>query len=156
MEISQILKEQEFFSGISQNNINLISESATIKKVNKDNYIFKICEEAKKFYLIIKGKVSLEFEIENKIISLEIINNGEILGWSWQFPPYKWNFSARAIEDTELLEFDVEKFYEKCNVNLLLAYELQKRFSKIMLKRLQATRRKLIEVIQEKNNEKNT
>jgi len=118
MEISEILKKQDFFSGISQNNINLISESATIKHVKKDNYVFKVGENARKFYLILKGKVSLEVEHENKIFDLEIINEGEILGWSWQFPPYKWNFSAKAIEDLELIEFDVDIFYQKCNINI--------------------------------------
>jgi hypothetical protein len=39
-------------------------------------------------------------------------------------------------------------------MNIVLAYELQKRFSKIMLKRLQATRKKLIEIYsKEENNE---
>lgn len=152
MEISEILKNQDFFSGISQNNIHLISECANIKKIEKDKYIFKTGESARKFYLIIKGKVSLEFDHQDKVIDLEIINEGEILGWSWQFPPYQWNFSAKSLDDLELIEFDVDAFYQKCNVNIVLAYELQKRFSKIMLKRLQATRKKLIEIYSKEDN----
>ena len=143
----ELIEKQSFFMGFSTDKIELLVDCASKETVRKGNYIFKTGEDAGKFYLINEGSVSLEINTpDDEIISIQSLEKGEILGWSWQFPPYKWNFDARAIEDTNLIAFDTKCFFETCKVNLLMAYEIQKRFSEIMLKRLQAARIQLIEL----------
>ena len=31
-------------------------------------------------------------------ITLQVLGPGDVLGWSWLFPPFEWHFSARALE----------------------------------------------------------
>ena len=31
-------------------------------------------------------------------ITLQTLADGEMLGWSWLFPPYRWQFDARAVD----------------------------------------------------------
>ncbi len=144
--IEEIIGEYSFFKGLSQDKLEIFASCAKKIAIKTGDYIFKAGEDAKEFYLILNGFVSLEVHE----INIQILGRGEILGWSWQFPPYKWNFDAKVLEDAELLVFDTNLFFAKCNINLVFAYEIQKRFSKIMLERLQATRHKLIETIQDK------
>ena len=32
-------------------------------------------------------------------VVIETIETGEVVGWSWLFPPYRWHFDARALDD---------------------------------------------------------
>jgi hypothetical protein len=34
------------------------------------------------------------------------VGAGEVLGWSWLVPPYRWNFDARALEPTRAIALD--------------------------------------------------
>ena len=29
---------------------------------------------------------------------VETLHDGDVLGWSWLVPPYRWQFDARAVE----------------------------------------------------------
>jgi CRP-like cAMP-binding protein len=69
-----------------------------------------------------------------------------VLGWSWLFPPYLWRFDARAATPTKAIFFYGTRLRELCEENHDLGYELMKRVSDIVIKRLQAARRELVEV----------
>ena len=148
--IEEIIKNQPFFEGLSPNNLNIFIACGKKVSFPKDKFIFSTGEHADKFFLIYEGEVSLNVtSISGETISIGTIKKGEILGWSWQFPPYKWSFDAIALSDVNAIEFDVKSFSEKSNMNLVFAYEVQKRFSKVILERLQSTRKKLVEYYEE-------
>lgn len=144
--IEEIIKKQPFFEGLSPNNLNIFIACGKNVSFEVNQYIFKTDEHADKFFLIYEGEVSLNVTSDSgESVSIGTIKTGEILGWSWQFPPYKWSFDAITLSYVKAIEFDVKSFSEKSNMNLVFAYEVQKRFSKVILDRLQATRKKLVE-----------
>ena len=100
---------------------------------------------ANRFYLIETGKVVLESDaaIDDPVL-LETIGAGDLLGWSWIFPPYVWHFTARAIEPTTALFFYGTILREYCEKDPSLGYELFKRMSMVMVKRLQAARKQML------------
>jgi CRP-like cAMP-binding protein len=77
---------------------------------------------------------------------VDTIGEGEILGWSWLLPPYHWKFHARATEAVRAIALDGKCLRTKCEQNHDLGYELLKRFSQIMSRRLDATRLQLLDV----------
>ena len=36
-------------------------------------------------------------------LTIQSVGDGDLLGWSWLVPPYRWHFGARAIEATQSL-----------------------------------------------------
>jgi CRP-like cAMP-binding protein len=78
-------------------------------------------------------------------ITIETIASGDVLGWSWLFPPYRWHFDAQALELTRAIAFDGACLRAKCDDDHDLGYALQ-RFARIMMQRLQATRLQLLDV----------
>jgi len=62
------------------------------------------------------------------------------------FPPYVWHFTARAAESTEAIFFYGTILREYCERDHSLGYELFKRITPIMMKRLQSARRKMLSV----------
>ena len=76
---------------------------------------------------------------------MQIVGEDQLLGWSWLIPPYQWNFLARAVEDSELLEFDGKAILAHCEKDSKFGYELLKRFATLMSDRLNAARQKLMD-----------
>ena len=108
--------------------------------------VFKIGETAEYFYIIESGKVRLEVDSPSKpSVKIWTLRYHDILGCSWLFKPYNWQFNAHAIEDTEMLLIDAKTIREKCEEDYRLGYELMRCFSQIMMQRMMATRMKLIE-----------
>ena len=73
---------------------------------------------------------------------VDTIGPGDPLGWSWMFPPYVCHFTARAVEPTEAIFFYGTVLRAHCEHYPSLGYELFKRTAPVMLRRLQASRRK--------------
>ena len=100
---------------------------------------------ADKFYLVRSGKVALYIEKPREII-IQTIHDGDILGWSWLVPPYRYRFSAKASENTRALALDGKCLREKCESNSDLGYQLLKRLVNILTDRLEATRLQLLDI----------
>ena len=79
-------------------------------------------------------------------ITLDTLGAGEVLGWSWLFPPYRWHFDAQTVEQTRAIAFNGECLRTKCDADPHLGYALMQRFAHIMMQRLQATRLQLLDM----------
>jgi CRP-like cAMP-binding protein len=75
---------------------------------------------------------------------IDEIGDGDLLGWSWLFPPYVWHFGARAIAPTEAIFFDGTVLREYAERDHSLGFELFKRMSEVMTRRLQSARDRLL------------
>jgi CRP/FNR family cyclic AMP-dependent transcriptional regulator len=97
--------------------------------------------------LIESGKVALESGSDfGEPLVIETIGPGDLLGWSWMFPPYVWQFTARAVEPTTAIFFYGTILREYCEKDHSLGYELFKRMSVVMMKRLQAGRKQMLSI----------
>jgi len=128
--------------------IELLTSCASLKEFREREVIFRIGERANGFYLITEGAVGLEDWFSKRgTITIETLVAGDPLGWSWLFPPYRWHYHARAIRPTTAVFFEGTTLRQFCDEDLTLGHELFKRMSKVMVRRLQATRAKLIEAL---------
>lgn len=145
--LEHIIEDHPFFAGLDQEFMDLLLGCASNVRIPKDSYIFKEGEPADTFYLIREGNIALEiFAPQRKPIVVQTVGIGEVLGWSWLLPPYHWKFNAHAIADTRAIALDGKCLRDKCEKNHDLGYEFMKRFSQIMVQRLEATRFQLLDV----------
>ena len=63
-----------------------------------------------------------------------------------QRPGDFWHFDARALEPTEVWVISGPALRQECEADHELGYELTRRIALVMLNRLQATRRQLVEL----------
>ena len=103
--------------------------------------IFRQGDPANRFYLIIKGKVVLENETPEKRTVIQMIGKGDVLGWSWLFPPYYSHFDARAVEPTDAMFFYGTRLREMCEADHSLGYEMLTRIAKVVIDRLVAAQK---------------
>ncbi|MGD2126867.1 MAG: cyclic nucleotide-binding domain-containing protein [Desulfobacteraceae bacterium] len=148
MEKSEkILAEHPFFSGLEPELIRIIASCARHVSYAPGQMIYRQGDEADQFLLILEGKVAIEiFAAQQGSLVIQTVGPGDVLGWSWLFPPYRRRFDAKAIELTKAIALDGKILREKAEENHYLGYELLKRFSRIVVERLQATSLQLMDV----------
>ena len=136
-----------FLAGMNPTQLALLTDCAIPVQFKKGQTILREGDMANRFYLIERGKVVLESgEGFGEPVVIETIGAGDLLGWSWMFPPYVWHFTARAAEPTEAIFFYGTILREYCERDHSLGYDLFKRMTPIMMKRLQSARRNMLSV----------
>ncbi len=144
--IEDYLSTHAFFSGLDDNFMKFLSDSATELKIKKGNVLFQQGERADKFYLLRNGQMSVQVPaLMGPTLDIQILGEDQILGWSWLISPYRWNFQARALDDSDLLEFDGSAILARCEEDPKFGYELLKRFATLMSERLDAARQKMMD-----------
>jgi CRP/FNR family transcriptional regulator, cyclic AMP receptor protein len=133
-----------FLAGMNHTQLALLTDCAMASHFKPGQIIFREGEPANRFYLIESGNIVLESGKDSIIV--DAIGAGDLLGWSWMFPPYVWHFSARAVEPTEAIFFYGTILREYCERDPSLGYDLFKRIAPIMLRRLQAARDKMLAI----------
>ncbi|MGB8346872.1 MAG: cyclic nucleotide-binding domain-containing protein [Ktedonobacteraceae bacterium] len=145
--LEALLTDHPFFQGLKPEHIQFIAGCGKNARFDAGTYLLREGEAAADFYIIQHGKVALEvLAAQRGRISIETIEAGEVLGWSWLFPPYRWHFSARAVEPVRAIVLDGACLRRKCDVDHDLGYELTQRVAHILMQRLQATRLQLLDV----------
>lgn len=141
------VKQHPFLRGLNHTQVTLLADCALTSHFKAGEVIFREGDLADRFLLIAKGKVVLESGAAyGEPVIIETIGPGDLLGWSWMMPPYRWHFTARAVEPTEAIYFAGAILHEYCERDHSLGFELHKRMSEVMMKRLQAARKKMLSI----------
>jgi len=145
--VEKIISTHPFLEGMSPHQLRLLSDCAMPARFAANELIFHEGDPASRFYLLQTGRVALESQAYGKCKTLiQTLGAGDILGWSWLFPPYFWHFDARALEPTDAIFIYGTPLRDECESDHEFGYELMKRLAAVMMKRLQATRWKLLGV----------
>jgi CRP/FNR family cyclic AMP-dependent transcriptional regulator len=145
--VESLARESDVFRGLGDDWIDLVAGCARTAQFDDGDYLFHAGTDADTFYLVRRGTVVLEVFAPNRgSFTIETLDEGEVVGWSWLFPPYRWHFSARADGLVRALAFDGACLRGKCQEDPALGYELTSRFAGVMLERLEATQLRLLDV----------
>lgn len=145
--LDRLIAEHPLFQDFDAAYVALIAGCAKNVRFGAGEIIFSEGEPAGWFYLIRSGRASLDISVPGRgSLLIQTVEEGEVLGWSWLFPPYQWRFGARAVEPTRAVAIDGSCLRGKCDADPRLGYELMKRFAGVMMQRLQATRLQLLDI----------
>ena len=141
-----LIARQPFFMGLDIRQLRLLTDSALQMSFEPGQVILQEGSPANRFFLILKGKVALESEGNDRsLILIQTLGPGDDLGWSWLFPPYHLHLSARALEPTETIFFYGTRLREQCEQDHDFGFALMKRITEVAIKCLRATQQRLIE-----------
>jgi CRP-like cAMP-binding protein len=142
-----ILSVHPFFHELPPRHLGLVVGCASNVRFDAGEFLFRTGTEANQFFLIRHGRAALEIAAPGRPpLILETLGEGEVIGWSWLIPPYRWMFDARALEQTRAVALDGKCLRGKCEADHDLGYELFKRFAHVMEQRLMAARLQLLDV----------
>jgi CRP-like cAMP-binding protein len=145
--LDALLSRHPFFAGLAPSYLALVAGCAQNVHFRKGAYLAREGDAADRFFAIRGGRVAVETHAPPRgPITVQTLGEGEILGWSWLFPPYVWQFDARALDDVRATAFDGACLRAKCDADPALGYDLMKRLAHLVSVRLEAARRQLLDM----------
>ena len=145
--LEELIAAAPLFAGLRADHLALIAGCGANDRFDAGAELFHEGGQADRFFLIRAGSVALELEAPGRgTLVIETLQAGEVVGWSWLFEPYRWQFDARATLPTRVVAFDGVCLRGKCDADHELGYQLMRRFAVSITERLQATRLQLLDV----------
>ena len=145
--LEAILAAHPFLKDLEDRYLKLIVGCASNVRFEPGTFIFRAGEEANTFYIIRHGQVALEIDAaERGPIVVETLNDGDVMGWSWLVPPYRWHYDAQAATPVRAIALDGKCLRKKCEEDHSFGFELFSRFFPILMSRLQHTHMQLLDI----------
>jgi CRP-like cAMP-binding protein len=134
-----------FFHGMKPAHLAALAAGAKAVQFKAGDTLFREGEPANQFYLIEQGRIALEaHEPANGTMLVQTLGAGEVLGWSWLFPPFVWHFRARAVEPVSAIVLSGAHLLIAADRDHEFGYELMKRVAQVVIHRLQSARKQLL------------
>jgi CRP/FNR family transcriptional regulator, cyclic AMP receptor protein len=145
--IDQLIADSPTFAGLAPEHLEFIAGCAWNERVDAGTILLREGDPAERFYLIRHGVIALEIDAPGRgPLIIQTLHEGEVVGWSWLFAPYRWAMDGRAVEACSLVTFDGACLRGKCDADHELGYQLMSRFAANIIDRLQTTRLQLLDV----------
>ncbi|MEV4138841.1 cyclic nucleotide-binding domain-containing protein [Dactylosporangium sp. NPDC049742] len=142
-----LLVEHPFMAGVPDRFLERMAHYSHRVTVRAGTRLFSEGGRADRFWLIRDGLVSLDTHLPGRgDVVVETIGAGQVLGWSWLFPPYRWHFGATADTPVLAICFDAAGVRAMCAEEPELGYELTRRLIGVVVERMQATRLRMLDL----------
>lgn len=146
--LGHLLAEHPFFKDMPDDVREIVVGCCANAHYRPGEFMFKEGGPADHFYLIRQGSVAVEVHAPGRLdgVVVENITEGDIIGWSWLVPPYRWTFDARAVDQVRAITIDAACLRRKIESNHELGYEMYKRFIPVMGRRIAEARLRIVEL----------
>ena len=140
------LRAHSILRALSDDQLAVVAARAGVRRLAAGDVLFRAGDQATRFYIVRDGSIRVGVPaINGPDLEVQQLGPGEVLGWSWLIPPYRWTFEAQAVRDSTLVEFDGESLRRACEQDPVLGYAVMKIFAELMSSRLQAARTRMME-----------
>lgn len=147
MTLEPLLREHPFLRGLEPEYLALLAGCAANVRFGEGSFLFREGGPADQCFLIREGKMALEIAAPGRgPIIVETLRAGEVAGFSWLLEPHQWEFDGRAVEPLRAIALDGICLRGKCADDPRLGFELMRLFARLAVRRLQATRLRLLDV----------
>jgi CRP/FNR family transcriptional regulator, cyclic AMP receptor protein len=144
--IRDLLAGQRLFAGFDPAEIDLFAGCAKNQVYKTGAFLGREGESADTFFVLRAGRVAIELHAAGGPLVIEHLGPGEIIGWSWVIPPYRWNYDIEALQTAHVVSIDGTCLRAKCESEPAFGYRVLKRFAAVAVQRLEATSVRLLDI----------
>lgn len=147
MRLQELRPRSELLKRLSNTEVEMLESLSHQVQMAGNQILFEEEWPADTFYIVAEGKVGLELTSPGKKpMVIQTLGAGDLVGVSWLFPPYRWNWRARTLADTKLFAFDAVEVRRRCEENRDLALEVISVVAREVLERLHRARIQLLDL----------
>jgi CRP-like cAMP-binding protein len=109
--------------------------------------LFEEGRRADRFWIVRTGTVALDLRVPGRRPAvIETLGHGELVGWSWHFPPYLWHLGAEAMSPVRAYEFDAGSVRGMCVEDPAFGRAIAVWVGCVVAQRLHASRIRLLDL----------
>lgn len=147
LDLQGQLEAHPFLRGLSEAHLEALASCATELNVKAGAFLFNEGEAADASYLVMRGRVVLEIYVPGRGgVTVESVDDGGVVGWSWLLSPHLWHFDARTTRPTHLIILNGPRVRALCDQDNTLAAALLSRFMGVAHRRVENLRLQLLDV----------
>jgi len=141
------LAAHAFLRGMPADHVALLSATAAPVSLPAGHRLFEEGGRAANCWLLTAGQVALDLPVPGRAnLIVETLGSGDVIGFSWLSPPHQWQFGAQALGPASAFELDGPAVQALCDAHPELGYQLAMRMLAAAVRRLQATRIRLLDL----------
>lgn len=144
--LAPLLERHPFCQGFDPAHLALMAGCAENLSWADGEALARVDQPAEHGFLIRAGRVALYLNAGGKRLLLETVEEGELLGWSWLYPPYRWQFDAIAQGPVRALRLDGSCLRRKCETDPAFGFSLTRRILQQAQTRLERSRLQALDV----------
>jgi CRP/FNR family transcriptional regulator, cyclic AMP receptor protein len=145
--VAESVAAHPLFAGLSAEEAAKVAACARNEVYGPGRLLLAEGDDADTLYLIDTGTVSIEIHAPHRgPIPVETVGPGGTVGWSWLFPPFRWQFDARAVDTVGVVAIDGSCLRAMADADDAFGHQLVVRVAAVLLERLQATRIRLLDL----------
>lgn len=109
--------------------------------------LFEEGRRADRFWIVRTGTVALDLRVPgHRAVVIESLGHGELIGWSWHYPPRMWQLGAGTTSPVRAWEFDAEAVRTLCAEDPGFGRVIAVWVGRVVAQRLHATRVRLLDL----------
>ena len=102
---------------------------------------------ADRILVLHNGDMAIELHVGAKGARIiQTVGPGEVVGWSWLYPPHRWMYDGRALNTVDCLCLDGESVRNHMAEDHEFGFEILRRFGEVIVESLNRTRLQLLDV----------
>jgi CRP/FNR family cyclic AMP-dependent transcriptional regulator len=145
MAVLDTLKSNDFFRGLDESRLQKLAQICRSVSFKQGATAFKEGSDATELYFLVEGRVVLELELaipgQQAIpTGVEIVNPGEVLGWSAVVAPYTYKLTARCMSNSNALTIKGDILRKTMAEDPVLGFHIMTKLAEIIALRLAYTR----------------
>ncbi len=145
--LQELLREHPFFAGVDELTLSMLVGCARNVHFRAGEYLFREGDAADRFFVLRHGRVALDVHVPGRPEQVvDTVDEGDVVGWSWLVPPYRWFFDARAVQEVSAVVVDAACLRTKCEEDPALGYAMMQRVAQVMYHRLQSARVRMLDL----------
>ena len=147
MKLNEIQDMNPMFSGMAESSLSYLDSIARDVQVVKDETVFRVNDPADRLYIVSSGTLALRITGPSRpSFTIQTLGEGSLVGLSWRFAPYRWQWTCQAVEDSDLTAFDANEILSACEQDPQLDADLWQVVARESARRLHNVRLQLLDV----------
>ena len=147
LPVETILREHASLREIPDAYVGVLVSCVTSRRFGSGEYLFRLGDPARRFFLIRSGTVSIEYPVPGRAPDpIQTLSEGDLVGWSWLLEPHTRHFDARALDEVRTLCFDGDRLLGHASRDHEFGYHVLRQFAGVVTRRLRATQLQLLDL----------
>jgi len=144
--IGDELARQRSLATLEPADLDLLAGCARLEVHPAGTFLAREGQPADRFWVLRRGRVAVELATGPAALVIETRSAGDVVGWSWIFPPHRWVYDVVVAERAHVVRVDTACLLDKCDRDPAFGYRLMRCFAGLVVAQLEATRLRLLDL----------
>ena len=145
--LRDLVAAHPFFAGLGDDALDAIAAMSEDVRYPAGWWMAREAQRADRLFAVVHGRAVVEAARPGcDPAVLATVHPGEVIGWSWLFPPHRWHFDVLAVDDVEAIAVGADDLREMLDHEPHVASVLVRRLAQVMSERLASTRLQLLDI----------